>query len=279
MSATPVPCAISARGRQAGSLRRARHVREGSRPSAWRGALVRRHDAEYDFSNLRAAGDRAPHEGGGRPAARVHSSLRPRWRRPARHPPRQGAASAPSTGTTSCITGEAGNSNMTHGETEPQSDWGDTEMRDAKGPTSSQRRHGAATPTTARRARRGPSMVDLLDQMTTMFKHKSGERHLLPLAALRTMPPERAAFSSLSGAADSIGDQPVRRDRFSSRGSSATSQAVARPATTSRRCAARFGSRRSSARFRASRLASRTFGRSGRRTADPSASQASTLQG
>lgn len=239
--------AYSVEGKFIRKLPFVRYQREGAKPDlfvvpdtseGWVAALrfgVERwfdgHDAEYDFSNLRAAGTVLRTKGGQASGPGPLRYVLDGVRRVILS--RQGGSVRPIDGNDiMCITGEAGNSGGQRRTAKLSlSDWGDTEMRDAKGPD-----FFAATPwrsnanNSAAWPDEGPSMVDLLDQMTTMFKHKSGERGIFSRsAALRTMPAERAAFLVARGAADSIGTNPCGEIVLQSRQFCNLSQAVARP--------------------------------------------------
>lgn len=224
-----------------------RYQREGAKPDlfvvpdtseGWVAALrfgVERwfdgHDVEYDFSELRPAGTVLRTKGGQASGPGPLRYVLDGVRRVILS--RQGGSIRPIDGNDiMCITGEAGNSGGQRRTAKLSlSDWGDTEMRDAKGPDffgttpwRSNANNSAAWPD------EGPSMVDLLDQMTTMFRHKSGERGIFSRsAALRTMPAERAAFLVARGAADSIGTNPCGEIVLQSRQFCNLSQAVARP--------------------------------------------------
>ena len=190
------------------------------------------HDAEFDFSELRPAGavlrTKGGQASGAGPLRSVLSGVRGIMLS------RQGSALRPiDANDIMCVTGEAGNSGgMRRTAKLSLSDWGDTEMRDAKSGSSWFTTHGfrenannsAAWPDG------GPTMLDLMEQMGSMFRARSGERGIFSREnALRTMPARRAEYLRRNGGALNLGTNPCGEIYLQSRSFCNLSQAIVRP--------------------------------------------------
>jgi len=132
-----------------------------------------------------------------------------------------------------CATGEAGNSGgMRRTAKLSLSDWGDTEMQDAKGrpgwwdthPYRENANNSAVWPDG------GPSQLDLIGQFQAMFTARSGERGVFSREnALRTMPRERAEYLRRTGGARRLGTNSCAEIYLQSESFCNLTQGVARP--------------------------------------------------
>lgn len=189
-------------------------------------------DVNFDYSALRPAGA-ILHTKGGRssgpgPLRAVLNQVR------ALILARQGSQLRPvDVNDVLCATGEAGNSGgMRRTAKLSLSDWGDTEMQDAKGrpgwwdthPYRENANNSAVWPDG------GPSQLDLIRQFQSMFAAKSGERGIFSREnALRTMPPWRAEYLQRTGGALRLGTNSCAEIYLQSESFCNLSQAVARP--------------------------------------------------
>lgn len=135
-----------------------------------------------------------------------------------------------------CATGEAGNSGgMRRTAKLSLSDWGDTEMQDAKGrpgwwdthPYRENANNSAVWPDG------GPSQLDLIGQFQSMYTARSGERGIFSREnALRTMPAARAEYLRRTGGACRLGTNSCAEIYLQSESFCNLSQGVARPGDT-----------------------------------------------
>lgn len=135
-----------------------------------------------------------------------------------------------------CATGEAGNSGgMRRTAKLSLSDWGDTEMQDAKGrpgwwdthPYRENANNSAVWPDG------GPSQLDLISQFQSMYTARSGERGIFSREnALRTMPAARAEYLRRSGGARRLGTNSCAEIYLQSESFCNLTQGVARPGDT-----------------------------------------------
>lgn len=225
-----------------------RHQRQGTAPDlfevpdtseGWADALhfgLERwfdgHDARFDYSAVRQKGSRMRTKGGRTSGPGVLRDMLRDIR--ALVLSRQGSALRPvDVNDLLCLTGEAGNSGGQRRTAKLSlSDWGDSEMRDAKSsgrwwethPYRQNANNSAVWPD------EGPTQLELAEQMLAMFRGRSGERGIFSRAnALRTMPAGRAEYLRRNGGASNLGTNPCGEIYLQSRSFCNLSQAVARP--------------------------------------------------
>jgi len=189
------------------------------------------HDAEFDFSELRTAGAILKTKGGRASGPKPLRDLLLFIRKLIMS--RQGMQLRPiDVNDIMTMTGTAGNSGgMRRAAKLSLSDWLDEDMTHAKdgefwrhSPWRSYANNSAVWPDG------GPSQIEFIRQMQTMFAGRSGERGIFSRQnALHTMPSRRAEFLRAKGADRSIGTNPCGEIVLQNRQFCNLSLAVARP--------------------------------------------------